>query len=206
MNEIVKYLKRMPKKLEMAADKVNPLIIDIEGLKELYPSTKHALRLIFSLIGDNDYSGPVISLSSHKERRTRKGKEPNDLIELFSPALRYGVGIYGDKDGELFFSVIDHSKAGEHGKKPKAESKIDKHEDALLVRDTFAIFLKEMGSKNVLLEGPNDEPYIVMRRFGSNPKIVAKSDEGDILGLLFKPAKGNTVHGKIDLIVREKRK
>lgn len=206
MNENVKHLKRMPNRLEMAKDRVNPLIIDLEGIKELYSSTKLALRLIFSLVGDNDYSGPVISLSSHKERRTRKGKESNDLIELFDPALRYGVGIYGDKDGELFFSIIDHSQTGEPGCKPKAVSIGDRHEDALLVKDTFEKFFKKMGSKNVLLEGPNDKPYIVMRRPGDNPKSVAKFDEGEILGIVFKPTTGDTIHGKIELIAREKMK
>ncbi len=205
-----RIISKMPGNFELAPVFVNNRSVDIVSRKQMekfHPATVQFIQLILSLIGENNCQTPVVLTYPHSKRR-KKQKAPSDMVELSIPTSKHNIVIYGNEKGNFFFSIIDNSSQNNkaRNRKTKVQSTKEKLSDAEITKQVFTETFKTIGCHNVSVDGPTDnEPFVVTTR--SHSPSIAKSVEGDVLGLVFKQiADPDTriVHGKVQFLVRER--
>ncbi|MEK7634095.1 MAG: hypothetical protein AAB437_04595 [Patescibacteria group bacterium] len=173
---------------------------EYQQILNFFPSAEQFTRSLLNLTRHNRYGYPAFSIESHGER-----DDALDFIEMNTVTTSTGIGIYCDSKGQVSFSVLDNVGNSARGEKPKIDSKGNRYDDAFTIVKVLGDFINKMGCDQVTVDGPNEnEPYAVMRVSGSSPKAIATVPEGEIIGFVFKPINGKKIHGKVELLIREK--
>ena len=174
----------------------------LEQQMDYWTNTGFTLGLMYKLFNTEQRLGKILG-QPHKDRTP-----PNDLLELWDPILINYIGLYCFSNGGVTFALCDEYSitSGKRGGYPKVPSTGSKLGDAQLIAKSLSNFAFHVES-NVQIDGPTEEePYVVMTR----PQVTSIGDCGEneeILGVVFSPTaskKHSTVHGKMQLLVREK--
>lgn len=175
----------------------------LERHKDYWTQTAFTFGLMLNLFNTKQRMLGVIIGNPHTDRNA-----PNDLLEFWTPGSTNTIGLYCFKSGKVTFALRDDlsSESGKRKGCPKVSSTGSKRDDARLVADSLKKFAKNIRS-DVQINGPtDDEPYVVMTR----PQAISIGDyesNEEIIGVVFSPTapdKHSSIHGRMQLLVRER--
>lgn len=197
----------------ISTENANTRLIDesiLRNHKKYWGVTGFTVALMSKLIDSKGGHSTILG-DSHKDLH-----KPHDLLELLNPFLDKVLGLYCTEKGEVAFSlreefpISDSTEDDKFKKKrrghPKTKTTGSMVGDAELVSEFLKQFSKKSQS-DVQIDGPtDDEPYVVM--MAPEAATLGKIGEnGEIIGVVFTPVKSKnnrTVHGKVQLLFREK--